>query len=103
MADWQSSKRQAPQKLQIPGSKLQKIPNSKARVRRIKNAKFKMSKLPDAGSILAFLIFNLLILNWLRCSFWCLGFGAFLELGTWSLGLLVTLGSIAADYRIEMK
>jgi hypothetical protein len=41
-------------------------------LRRIKNAKFKMSKLPDAASILAFLIFNLLILNWLRC----LGFGA---------------------------
>jgi len=39
MADWQSSKRQAPSS--------RKIPNSKAQVRRIKNAKFKMSKLPD--------------------------------------------------------
>jgi hypothetical protein len=46
-----------------------------------------MSKLPEAASILAFLIFNLLILNWLRGLFWCLGFGAFLELGTWSLEL----------------
>jgi hypothetical protein len=61
-----------------------KTPNSKAQVKRIKNAKFKMSKLPDAASILAFLILNLLILNWLRRSFWCLGFGAFLELGAWS-------------------
>jgi len=53
-------------------------------MRRIKNAKFKMSKSPDAASILAFLIFNLLILNWLRRLFWGLGFGAFLELGAWS-------------------
>ena len=30
----------------------------------LKNAKFKMGKLPDAAGILAFLIFNLLILNW---------------------------------------
>src|SRR2546425_3788337 len=68
-SDWQSSKGEAPSS--------RKIPSSKAQVRRIKNAKFKMSKLPDAASILAFLIFNLLILNWLKGSFWGSGFGAF--------------------------
>jgi len=87
MADWPSDWPSS--KLQTPSSR--KIPNSKAQVRGIKNAKFKMSKLPDAASILAFLIFNLLILNWLRGSFWGLGFGAFLELGAWNLELPASL------------
>src|SRR5882672_26230 len=65
MPDWQSSK------LQAPSSR--KIPNSKAQSRRGK-------RVPPPWVLLA-------ASQVLRGSFWCLGFGAFLELGTWSLEL----------------
>jgi len=57
-------------------------------VRPIQNEQIKNASMPVASGNLPILNFAFLIhLKVLRFSFWCLGFGAFLELGAWSLEL----------------